>query len=85
MHDPIGSDWVMFNDNPKIDAGVEDAMLGDELYRKLLGHLLQQFETPHEAQLASGQTGQQLRWHPPSLKRDRIDPSRTALSKAAGA
>src|SRR5665647_997030 len=31
---------IEINDNPNIDAGMEDAMLGDELYRKLLGHLL---------------------------------------------
>jgi hypothetical protein len=72
----------VLNDDPNIDAGMEDAMHGDELYRKLLGRLLQQFATPHAAHLASGQTSHQLRLHPPSLKRDRIDPSRAALSKA---
>lgn len=39
---------IEINDNPNIDAGMEDAMLGDELYRKLLGHLLRQFEAPHQ-------------------------------------
>lgn len=38
---------IEINDNPNIDAGMEDAILGDELYRKVLGHLLAQFETPH--------------------------------------
>lgn len=39
---------IEINDNPNIDAGMEDAMLGDGLYRKLLGHLLRQFEAPHQ-------------------------------------
>jgi glutathione synthase/RimK-type ligase-like ATP-grasp enzyme len=37
---------IEINDNPNIDAGMEDAILGDDLYRKLLGHLLRQFEAP---------------------------------------
>jgi glutathione synthase/RimK-type ligase-like ATP-grasp enzyme len=48
---------IEINDNPNIDAGMEDAVLGDELYRKLLGHLLRQFEAPHEAQPATVQAG----------------------------
>jgi glutathione synthase/RimK-type ligase-like ATP-grasp enzyme len=39
---------IEINDNPNIDAGTEDAVLGDELYRKVLGHLLRQFEAPFE-------------------------------------
>ncbi len=37
---------IEINDNPNIDAGIEDAILGDLLYRKLLEHLLRQFEAP---------------------------------------
>lgn len=48
---------IEINDNPNIDAGMEDAVLGDELYRKLLGHLLQKFETPHQADQANGLAG----------------------------
>jgi glutathione synthase/RimK-type ligase-like ATP-grasp enzyme len=40
---------IEINDNPNIDAGMEDAILGDELYRKLLAHLLMQYETPQAA------------------------------------
>ena len=40
---------IEINDNPNVDAGMEDAVLGDALYRKLLGHLLRQFEAPHAA------------------------------------
>ncbi len=76
---------IEINDNPNIDSGMEDAMLGDELYRKLLGHLLQQFETPHEAHLASGKNGSAIGLASAFPRTDRIDPSRTALTKAAGA
>lgn len=30
---------IEVNDNPTIDAGIEDAMLGEELYRQILSHL----------------------------------------------
>jgi hypothetical protein len=35
---------IEINDNPNMDLGAEDAMLGDELYRKVLGHLLMRHE-----------------------------------------
>lgn len=35
---------IEVNDNPNIDSGVEDILLGDELYRKILSHLVQQIE-----------------------------------------
>lgn len=35
---------IEINDNPNIDVGVEDAMLGDALYHQLLGHLLRTYE-----------------------------------------
>jgi len=38
---------IEINDNPNIDIGMEDAVLGDELYRRLLEHLLSRFEAPH--------------------------------------
>lgn len=38
---------IEINDNPNIDIGMEDAVLGDELYRRLLGHLLSKFESSH--------------------------------------
>ena len=31
---------IEVNDNPSIDAGVEDVLLGDELYRQIMQHLL---------------------------------------------
>ncbi|MFT5446159.1 MAG: glutathione synthase/RimK-type ligase-like ATP-grasp enzyme [Gammaproteobacteria bacterium] len=36
---------IEVNDNPNIDAGVEDAALGDELYRRIMGHLLRKLES----------------------------------------
>ena len=35
---------IEVNDNPNIDSGVEDVVLGDELYRKILEHLVAQIE-----------------------------------------
>jgi glutathione synthase/RimK-type ligase-like ATP-grasp enzyme len=32
------------NDNPNLDAGCEDALLGDELYRRIIGELLARIE-----------------------------------------
>ncbi len=44
---PAGVYVIEINDNPNIDAGMEDAVLGDELYKKILRHMLQDFEMPH--------------------------------------
>jgi glutathione synthase/RimK-type ligase-like ATP-grasp enzyme len=35
---------IEINDNPNLDLGAEDKVTGDEIYRKLLGHLLAKFE-----------------------------------------
>ena len=35
---------IEVNDNPNIDAGVEDAVLKDELYRRVLGELVRRIE-----------------------------------------
>lgn len=35
---------IEINDNPNIDIGAEDAALGDDLYRRILGHLMDRFE-----------------------------------------
>ncbi len=40
---------IEINDNPNIDAGMEDAILGDSLYRKILDHFLRQYDAPHES------------------------------------
>ncbi len=37
---------IEVNDNPNIDAGVEDAALGDELYRRVMRHFLAKLDTP---------------------------------------
>lgn len=42
---------IEINDNPNIDAGLEDAILGDALYRKILGNLLDRFEAHLEPSL----------------------------------
>lgn len=35
---------IEINDNPNLDVGAEDKILGDEVYRRLLNHLLAKFE-----------------------------------------
>lgn len=35
---------IEINDNPNLDAGVEDALVGDALYHTLLGHLLMRMD-----------------------------------------
>ena len=40
---------IEINDNPNLDLGCEDRVLGDEVYRRLLGHLLAKFEDRSEA------------------------------------
>jgi len=46
---PAGVFVIEINDNPNIDAGVEDAILGDELYQRILGELLRRYEGPQAA------------------------------------
>lgn len=36
---------IEVNDNPNIDSGIEDALIGDELYRKVLEHLVRLIES----------------------------------------
>ncbi len=36
---------IEVNDNPNIDAGVEDLVLGDELYRRIMRHFLSKLDT----------------------------------------
>ena len=40
--------------NPNIDTGMEDAILGDDLYRKILDHFIRLYEAPHHETIASG-------------------------------
>jgi glutathione synthase/RimK-type ligase-like ATP-grasp enzyme len=35
---------IEVNDNPSIDAGVEDAYLGDDLYRRIMQEFLRRME-----------------------------------------
>jgi len=46
---------IEINDNPNLDVGAEDKVSGDEVYRRLLGHLLAKFEARNGA--ASPQPG----------------------------
>lgn len=41
---------IEVNDNPNLDAGIEDAVLGDELYRRVLQAFIQRLETKHRGQ-----------------------------------
>ena len=41
---PRGLYVMEINDNPSIDAGVEDAVLGDELYRKIIQEFIRRLE-----------------------------------------
>ncbi|WP_139147752.1 ATP-grasp domain-containing protein, partial [Pseudomonas aeruginosa] len=43
---------IEVNDNPNIDAGVEDGQLGDELYRRILQAFVQRLELKHRGQLS---------------------------------
>lgn len=38
------------NDNPNLDAGIEDAVLGDELYLRVLQAFIQRLERKHRGQ-----------------------------------
>ena len=41
---------IEVNDNPNLDAGIEDAVLGDELYRRVLQAFTQRLELKHRGQ-----------------------------------
>nr|MBF3181566.1 RimK family alpha-L-glutamate ligase [Pseudomonas aeruginosa] len=43
---------IEVNDNPNIDAGIEDGQLGDELYRRILQAFVQRLELKHRGQLS---------------------------------
>jgi hypothetical protein len=45
---------IEVNDNPNIDIGMEDAHEGDEVYRKILLHLLYRFELRHNISTKNG-------------------------------
>ena len=38
---------IEINDNPSIDHGLEDAIIGDEMYYRLLNHFEQALEAKH--------------------------------------
>ena len=44
-----GAFVIEINDNPNLDVGAEDKVLGDEVYRRLLAHLLARFEARNGA------------------------------------
>ena len=44
-HTPKGVYVIEVNDNPNLDAGVEDAVLGDELYRIILQEFVRRLDT----------------------------------------
>ena len=41
---PRGPVVIEINDNPNIDAGIEDKFLKDQLYREILGEILRRLE-----------------------------------------
>jgi len=41
---------IEVNDNPNLDAGTEDGVLGDELYRRVLQAFIQRLELKHRGQ-----------------------------------
>tara|TARA_R110001583_G_scaffold85564_2_gene224279 strand:+ start:104242 stop:106203 length:1962 start_codon:yes stop_codon:yes gene_type:complete len=43
---PYGPMIIEVNDNPSIDGGVEDAVIGMDLYRRIIAHLLGQIAQP---------------------------------------
>lgn len=46
---PRGPVVIEVNDNPNIDAGAEDSVLGDELYRIVLGELVRRLDLLHRS------------------------------------
>ena len=44
---------IEVNDNPNLDRGMEDGVLGDELYRRLLGRFLHLVEARHHSPQAA--------------------------------
>jgi hypothetical protein len=58
---------IEINDNPNIDAGMEDAVLGDSLYRKILDHFLRLYEAPHQEAIADLRVGQPAVAEPAAL------------------
>ena len=51
---PAGAFVIEVNDNPNIDVGMEDTVLGDELYRRLLAYFLRQAEALRPNRIAAG-------------------------------
>lgn len=49
---PRGPVVIEVNDNPNIDAGAEDSVLGDELYRIVLGEMVRRLDLLHRSALA---------------------------------
>ena len=43
---PRGPMVIEVNDNPNIDGGVEDVVLGMDLYRRIIAHLLAKIARP---------------------------------------
>jgi glutathione synthase/RimK-type ligase-like ATP-grasp enzyme len=39
---------IEINDNPSIDHGIEDAVLGDELYYRIINHFVRHLENKHQ-------------------------------------
>ena len=50
---PEGPVVIEVNDNPSIDRGVEDALLGEELYRTLMAEFERRLETRARQRSAS--------------------------------
>ena len=46
---------IEINDNPNIEAGIEDAVLKDELYRRVLGDLVRRIELRRRQVSAAGE------------------------------
>jgi glutathione synthase/RimK-type ligase-like ATP-grasp enzyme len=53
---PKGALVIEVNDNPNLDAGVEDRVLGDDLYRRILGHMIARLERQRQPQPAARAT-----------------------------
>jgi glutathione synthase/RimK-type ligase-like ATP-grasp enzyme len=44
---------IEVNDNPNVDSGVEDAVLGDELYLKVMDYFLKKIRSERNTPLPS--------------------------------
>jgi hypothetical protein len=56
---------IEINDNPNLEVGIEDAVLKDELYRRVLGDLVRRIELRRRQASAAGERRNGMSEHVP--------------------